>query len=180
MALTIILVIVVVIAAVLVFASTRPDTFRVERSTTIKAPPSMIFDAINDFHRWAEWSPWENIDPGLKRTYSGAPSGVGTVYEWTGNSKVGTGRMEITAATAPSKIVVKLDFLKPMEAHNTAEFTIQPEADCVRVTWAMFGPATFMGKLMTLFISMDRMVGGSFEQGLANLKRVGEAGSRPA
>lgn len=179
MALTGVLVIVVAIAAVLVFASTRPDTFRVERSITIKAPPQKVFDAISDFHRWTEWSPWENIDPGLKRAYGGAQSGVGAVYDWTGNSKVSTGRMEITGATAPSKIVIKLDFLKPMEAHNTAEFTIEPQGggkeEGVRVTWAMFGPALFMGKLMTLFVSMDRMVGGSFEQGLANLKRISEA-----
>ena len=172
-------VVAVVILAVLAFAYTRPDTFRVERSVTIKAPPQKVFDAISDFHRWTEWSPWENIDPGLTRTYSGAPRGVGTVYDWTGNSKVGTGRMEITGAAAPSKIVIKLDFLKPMEAHNTAEFTIEPQGggkeEGVRVTWAMFGPALFMGKLMTVFISMDRMVGGSFEQGLANLKRISEA-----
>ncbi len=172
-------VVVVVIVAVLVFAYTRPDTFRVERSTTIKAPPQKIFDAINDFHRWAEWSPWENIDPQLKRTYSGAASGVGAVYEWTGNSKAGTGRMEITGATSSSKIVIKLDFLKPMEARNIAEFTIEPQAEgqenAVRVTWAMFGPALFIGKLMTVFISMDKMVGGSFEQGLANLRRISEA-----
>ena len=179
MAMTIVIVVVVVIAAVLVFASTRPDTFRVERSTTIKAPPQKIFDAINDFYRWTEWSPWENIDPQLKRTYSGAASGVGAVYDWTGTGKAGTGRMEITGAAAPSKIVIKLDFLKPMEAHNTAEFTIDPQAEgqenAVRVTWAMFGPALFIGKLMTVFISMDRMVGRSFEQGLANLKRISEA-----
>lgn len=172
-------VVVVVIVAVLVFAYTRPDTFRVERSTTIKAPPQKIFDAINDFRRWAEWSPWENIDPQLKRTYSGAASGVGAVYEWTGNSKAGTGRMEITGATSSSKIVIKLDFLKPMEARNIAEFTIEPQAEgqenAVRVTWAMFGPALFIGKLMTVFISMDKMVGGSFEQGLANLRRISEA-----
>ena len=172
-------VVAVVILAVLAFAYTRPDTFRVERSVTIKAPSQKVFDAISDFHRWTEWSPWENIDPGLKRTYSGAPRGVGTVYDWTGNSKVGTGRMEITGITEPSKVVIKLDFLRPMEAHNTAEFTIEPQGggkeEGVRVTWAMFGPALFMGKLMTVFISMDRMVGGSFEQGLANLKRISEA-----
>ena len=175
-------VVLVLVAALLLFAATRPGSFRVERSIDIKAPAQKVFDAINDFRRWAEWSPWEHIDPALGRTYSGAPAGVGTVYEWTGNGKVGTGRMEITSSAAPSKIVIRLDFLKPFEAHNTAEFVLEPvgaanepAGGAVRVTWVMYGPANFMSKLMGVFVSMDRMVGGSFAQGLANLKRISES-----
>ena len=174
MGMTVLIAVVVVIVAALAFASTRPDSFRVERSTSIAAPAQTVFDAINDFHRWADWSPWENIDPQLKRSYSGAPRGVGTVYDWTGNSKVGTGRMEITSATAPSTIVIRLDFLKPFEAHNTAEFILAPAGDGTKVTWAMYGPSPFMFRLMGIFMNMDAMIGKDFEAGLANLKALAE------
>ena len=116
----------VVLAAILGFAATRPGTFRVERSKSIEAPPARIFELINDFHRWAAWSPWEKLDPAMKRTFAGAPSGKGAVYEWAGNSKAGEGRMEITGTSPGSKVTIKLDFLKPFEAHNTAEFTLVP------------------------------------------------------
>ena len=162
------------IAGMLIYAAMRPDSFRIERSASIKAAPEKIFPFINDFHRWTAWSPWEKIDPQLKRTYSGAASGKGAAYAWEGNSKVGSGRMEITEA-APSKIVIKLDFLKPFEAHNTAEFTLAPAAQGeTRVTWAMFGPSPYVSKLMGVFFNMERMVGGQFEQGLANLKAASE------
>lgn len=173
---TLVLVVLLVIAALLLFASTRPDSFRVERSLAIKAPPERIFPLIDDFHRWPAWSPWEKLDPAMTRTHSGPASGVGAVYEWLGNSKVGQGRMEIMQSSAPSRLAIKLDFLKPFEAHNTAEFTLRPQGDATLVHWAMFGPTPFISKLMGLFVSMDRLVGKDFEAGLANLKAEAERG----
>lgn len=164
----------VAVVAFLVFAATRPDTFRIERATTIKAPPEKIFALINDFHGWRSWSPYESLDPAMKRTYSGAPSGKGTVYEWDGNRNVGKGRAEITDIAPPSKVTIKLDFIKPFEAHNVAEFTLQRNGEATKVTWAMFGPSPYMAKVMSIFFSMDRMVGGQFEEGLANLKTIAE------
>ena len=171
----ILIVIVVAIVAVLVLAATRPGVFRVERTAAIKAPPEKIFPFINDFHRWAAWSPWEKIDPALKRTFNGPPTGKGTLYAWEGNSKVGSGSMEITESSPPGRIVIKLDFMKPFEAHNIAEFTLVPGGDSTTVTWAMYGPVPYMAKIMHVFFSMEKMVGGSFEEGLANLKAAAEA-----
>ena len=170
----ILLVVVVLIGALLAYAATRPDTFRVERATVIKAPPAKVFALIDDFHQWAGWSPWEKLDPAMKRTHSGAANGKGAVYAWEGNSDVGAGRMEILETTAPSRVLIRLDFMKPFEATNTAEYTIQPEGDATRVTWAMYGPAPFLSKLMQVFVSMDKMIGKDFEQGLANLKALAE------
>jgi uncharacterized protein YndB with AHSA1/START domain len=164
----------VVVVGILIYAETRPDTFRVQRSTTIKAPPEKIFALINDLHAWAAWSPYEKKDPGMKRTFGGAPSGKGAVYDWDGDKNVGKGRMEITDTTPPSKIVIKLDFYKPFEGHNTAEFTMEPKADSTVVTWAMYGPAAFMMKVMGIFMNMDNMIGNDFAVGLANLKAVAE------
>jgi uncharacterized protein YndB with AHSA1/START domain len=164
----------VAIAAVLVFAATRPDSFRVQRSATIKAPPEKIFPLINDFQKWQAWSPWEDIDPVLRRTYSGPPSGKGTAYAWAGNKDVGQGRMEIIEAAPPAKVVIKLDFLKPFEAHNIAEYTLEKQGDATQVTWAMHGPSSYLAKLMGIFFSMDRMVGTKFEEGLAKLKALAE------
>lgn len=171
---TIALILVVLIAAVLLYAATRPDSFRVERSSTIKAPPEKIFAFINDLHQWEAWSPWEKVDPALKRTYSGAPSGKGAAYAWAGNKEVGSGSMEILETTAPSKVLLKLDFTAPFEAHNMVEFSLVREGDVTRVTQAMFGPSPFISKLMSLVFSMDKMVGGKFEEGLANLKTIAE------
>jgi uncharacterized protein YndB with AHSA1/START domain len=165
---------VVLPAGVLVYAATLPDSFRLERSTVIKAPPEKVFAFIDDFRKWTAWSPWENVDPALKRSYSGPEAGKGAAYAWEGNSNVGTGRMEIVEAAPGAKLVLKLDFLKPFEAHNTAEFTLAREGDATRVTWAMFGPSPYLSKLMSLAFSMDKMVGGMFEQGLANLKSQSE------
>jgi hypothetical protein len=168
---------IVAIAAVLAYAATRPDTFRIQRAASIQAPPEKIFPLIDDFRNWGSWSPWEKMDPALKRAYSGPASGKGAVYEWEGNNKVGKGRMEILEAPPPSKVTIKLDFLKPFEAHNTAEFTLTPRGGTTDVTWAMHGPNLFIGKVMSLFFDMERMVGKDFETGLANLKAVAE---RPA
>jgi hypothetical protein len=172
MILTIAVIVVAVLAGVLAYAATRPDTFRIERAAGIKAPPEKIFPLIDDFHSWVTWSPWENIDPALKRTYSGAATGKGATYAWEGNSKVGTGRMEITESSVPLRITIKLDFIKPFEGHNTAEFRLEPKGGATTVTWAMFGPSTYLSKVMGLFFSMDRMIGGQFEKGLANLKEI--------
>lgn len=171
---TIAIVVVVLIGGVLVFATTRPDAFRVERSVTIKAPPEKIYPYFDDFNRWAVWSPWEKLDPAMKRTFSGAPSGKGAVYAWQGNSKVGEGRMEILESSPSSKLLLKLDFVKPFEGHNTAEYTLLPSGDTTQVTWAMYGPSTYVTKLMGLFVSMDSMIGKDFEAGLANLKAATE------
>lgn len=168
------IVVVVVLAAILLFAATKPDTFRVERTTTIKAPPEKAFALINDFHSWNTWSPYEKKDPDMKRAYSGAANGKGAIYEWDGNKNVGKGRMEITESTPSSRIVIKLDFLSPFEAHNTAEFTLQPQGDSTQVTWAMYGPANYVSKLMSVFFSMDKMIGDDFAIGLANLKAAAE------
>ncbi len=172
--LAIALIIAAAIAGLLIYAATRPDSFRLERSISIKAPAEKVHALIDDFHNWPSWSPWENKDPAMKRTYSGTPKGKGTVYDWDGNKNVGLGRMEITDS-APAKIVIRLDFLKPFEAHNTAEFTLAQQGESTQVTWAMYGPSPFMSKLMGLFFNMEKMVGPDFEAGLVNLKSAAEA-----
>jgi uncharacterized protein YndB with AHSA1/START domain len=164
----------IAIAIVLILAATKPNTFSVQRATTVKAPPEKIFPLINDFHQWGTWSPYENKDPAMKRSYSGAESGKGAVYAWDGNNNVGSGRMEILDTSQPSKIVIKLDFFKPFEGHNTAEFTMLPQGDVTNVTWLMHGPAVFMSKVMQVFMNLDKMIGKDFEVGLANLKRLSE------
>ena len=171
---TIVLAIVAILAAILLFAATRPDSFRVQRATVIQAAPDRIFGFLEDFRQWSAWSPWEKRDPSMTRTHGGAPSGVGAVYAWQGAGKVGAGRMEITESSAPAKVVIKLDFQKPFEAHNTAEFTLEAMGEATQVTWAMYGPSPFMAKLMGIFFSMDAMVGRDFEAGLANLKAAAE------
>jgi uncharacterized protein YndB with AHSA1/START domain len=142
----------------------------------VKAPPEKVFPLINDFHQWTTWSPWEHKDPAMMRTYSGAQSGKGAAYAWDGNKNVGSGRMEILEASSPSKIVIKLDFFKPFEGHNTAEFTMLPQGDAAttNISWVMHGPAPFMSKVMQVFMNMDNMIGKDFEAGLANLKRLTE------
>jgi Polyketide cyclase / dehydrase and lipid transport len=168
-------VLVIAIVVVLILAATKPDTFSVQRAISIQAPAAKIFPLINDFHRWTSWSPYENKDPGMKRSYSGAVEGMGAIYGWEGNKNVGSGRMEILDSSAASKIVIKLDFFTPFEGHNTAEFTMLPQGDAsTNVTWKMYGPAPFMSKLMQVFINLDHMVGKDFEVGLVNLKNISE------
>ena len=162
------------VAALLGYAATKPNTFCVQRTASINAPAEKIFTLISDFRRWLSWSPWEKLDPQLKRTYSGPADGRGAVYEWEGNKKVGTGRMEITEAALPSKIQIKLDFLKPFEAHNTAEFTLETRGNSTNVTWVMHGRQPFLFKVMTTFLNMEKMIGKDFETGLANLKNITE------
>jgi len=150
------------------------DTFRVERSTLIDAPASEIFPRIDDFHAWVDWSPYEKMDANLGKTFTGPAQGVGAAYAWVGK-KAGSGRMEIVQSIPASKVVIRLDFSKPFVAHNTAEFTLEPQAEGTKVTWAMHGPNTLMSKVMGLFFSMDKLVGPQFDEGLANLKRISEA-----
>ena len=165
---------VVVVIGILGLALTKPDDFRVQRSTSIKAPPEKVFALINDFHDWPQWSPWEHKDPAMKRSYSGPESGKSAAYAWEGDKNVGHGGMEIVESSPPSKIVLKLDFLKPFEAHNMVDFSLERSGDATNVVWAMYGPSPFMAKVMTVFVSMDKMVGNDFEAGLANLKAAAE------
>jgi len=164
----------VLVAALLAFAATKPNSFRVQRTASLDAPREKIFPLLSDFHNWISWSPWEKLDPDLKRTYSGAANGKGAVYEWEGDRKAGQGRMEILQSSRPGKLVIQLDFLKPFEAHNTVEFNLDGKGGTTNVSWAMYGPQPFVGKLMTVFFSMDRVVGNDFETGLANLKALVE------
>jgi uncharacterized protein YndB with AHSA1/START domain len=167
--------IVLAVVAVLILAATKPDTFRIQREATIPAPPERVYPLINDFHGWRSWSPWEKMDPDMKRTYGGPEAGPGAVYEWDGNKNVGQGRMEIKESVPPSRVLVQLDFIKPFAAHNTAEFTLDRRGETTHVTWAMTGRQPFMFKVMKVFIDMDRIVGKDFETGLANLKAQAEA-----
>ena len=164
----------VAIAVVLILAATKPNKLRVQRAISIKAPPERIFSLISDFHQWLAWSPYEQKDPAMKRTYGGAERGTGAVYAWDGDKNVGSGRMEILETSAPQKIVIKLDFFKPFEGHNTAEFTMLPQGDGTHVTWLMHGPANFMSRLIQVFLNLDKMIGKDFEAGLANLKTLTE------
>jgi len=165
---------VVLIAALLVFAATRPDTFRVQRAASIKAPPEKVFALLNDFQRWEAWSPWEKKDPAMRRTFSVVTSGKGAQYAWEGNKEVGQGRMEIAESVPPSKVAIKLDFVKPFEAHNAVEFTLEPKGEATNVTWAMQGDTPLSREDRPRVPDMDKMVGKDFEAGLANLKTLAE------
>lgn len=168
------IVVVVLVAALLIFSATRPDTFRMQRTASIKTPPEKIFPLINDFHSWGSWSPYEKKDPTMKRTYSGAANGRGSAYEWEGNNEVGKGRIEISESSPPFKVTLNLDMIKPIEGHNVVEFTLQTQGDAANVTWAMHGTSSYLAKVMGIFFSVDSMIGRDFETGLANLKAVAE------
>ncbi|MCP3473694.1 SRPBCC family protein [Bradyrhizobium sp. CCGUVB1N3] len=162
------------IAGILAFAGTKPDMFRVERTLAVKAPADAIYPLIADFQRWTSWSPYEGRDPGMKRAFGSTTQGRGATYAWDGNKDIGAGRMEILEANTPSKLRIKLDFERPFEGHNIAEFTFVPQGGATLVTWAMYGPAPFISKLMQVFVNMDNMIGKDFETGLANLKKLTE------
>lgn len=164
----------IVVGLVIVIAM-QPADFRVERSATIPAPPEEVFAQVNDFHAWKEWSPWAKLDPKSKETYEGPAAGAGAIFKWSGNNEVGEGMMTLTDSQPNDLIRIKLDFIRPFAATNTAEFTFKPEGDQTRVTWSMFGQNTFMGKAIHLVMDMDKMVGGNFEQGLAQMKSAVEA-----
>ena len=162
------------LAALMLYVATRPANFRIQRSMRIAAPREKLFAYVADLHNFDAWSPWAPLDPAMRKTHFGAASGVGAGYEWQGNNKVGHGRMEITDAVEPARVLIKLDFLKPFEAHNTAEYLLAASGEGTEFTWAMHGSNSFLAKLMGLFFNMDRMVGGQFEQGLASLKALAE------
>ena len=165
-------------AIILVFlgvVALQPSDFRVVRTTTIAAPPQAVFAQVNDFHKWEEWSPWAKLDPASKATFEGPSAGPGAIFRWAGNEKVGEGGMTITESRPDELIRIKIDFLKPFQATNTAEFTFKPEGDQTVVTWSMAGKNNFVSKAICLFMNMDKMVGGDFEKGLAQMKSVVEA-----
>jgi uncharacterized protein YndB with AHSA1/START domain len=163
------------IVVVVVAVATRPDSFRVERSLEIAAPASAVFPLINDFHKWEGWSPWEKLDPGMKRSFEGAPAGTGAIYGWTGNDKVGAGRMTILDSQPDQSVTIKLEFIKPFPSTSDTRFTLTPSGSGTRLTWTMEGKNNFMAKAFTMFMDMDKMVGKDFEQGLASIKGLAEA-----
>ena len=170
-------ILVALFVGVVVFIATRPNLFRVERAIQINAAPERIYAMLDDFHAWAAWSPWEKRDPAMRRAFSGATTGMGAIYEWEGDRKVGKGRMEITGADPSTALRIKLDFFKPFVSHNQTLFTLAPGEGSTRVVWTMEGPNLLMSKLMSLFISMDNMIGKDFEKGLANLKAALDSAS---
>jgi uncharacterized protein YndB with AHSA1/START domain len=161
------------LGVLLLLAAFRPDSFRIERSVAIAAPPEKVYAQLADFRAWSRWSPWEKKDPALRRNFSGAPQGVGAAYAWE-SDKVGHGRMEIAEARVATDVRIKIDFVKPFEAHNVVDFTLRPQGGKTVVRWAMHGPNTYLGKLMGIFMDMDRVIGRDFEDGLAALKTVAE------
>ena len=165
---TIVIVFVVVVAL-------QPADFRVARSAAISAPAPAVFAQVNDFHNWQAWSPWAKLDPAMKQSYEGAPAGNGAIYSWSGNNEVGEGRMTLIESRPSDLIRIKLEFMKPFQATNTAEFTFKAEGNQTAVTWSMFGANGFMAKAFGLFMNMDKMVGGDFEKGLAQMKSIAEA-----
>jgi hypothetical protein len=170
----IVITIAVLVVALLAYATTQPDEFKIERSAVVNAPAATIFPLINNFKAWQPWSPFEKKDPNMKRTYSGAETGVGSMYAWDGNSDIGAGSMEITESTPNTRVVIAMHFLRPMEDKSTVAFTVTPQGESNTVTWSMYGPNNFAGKLMGVFMNIDKMVGADFEAGLADLKAIAE------
>jgi len=166
--------VVVLFTALLIFAGTKPDTFRVERTKSVKTSPAKILSLIDDFHKWGDWSPWEKLEPAMKRTYSGADRGKGSGYAWEDNNRIGKGRMEIIDISPPSRVIIKLDFEKPMEGHNVADFTLEGKGDSTMVRRAMYSPNPHLAKGISIFFGMDKMIGKDFETGLIHLKAVAE------
>jgi len=173
-AVAIVLLVVLAIVVVLLLAATKPRIFRVQRQANVNAGPDKLFPYINDFHKWAEWSPYEKLDPGMKRTFRGNTSGKGAIYEWEGNSKAGKGRMEILESSPSARVSIKLDFIKPFEGHNIAEFVMAPKEGHTEIIWSMQGPAPFVARIFHVFINMDTMIGKDFQAGLNNLKAIAE------
>lgn len=163
---------IVVTGCMLAFVATRPDTFRVQRTTVIDAPPERIFPLIGDFRKYVLWSPYEKYDPSMSRTYSGA--GKGAVYQWDGKGKAGKGRMEIAHTSPPLMAVIRLDYVRPFETQSIVEFTLRPEGSSTRVSWAVRGANPYIAKLIQLVVNTDRVLGRDFETGLANLKALVE------
>jgi hypothetical protein len=173
-----IVVIVLIIAIFCVVVAMQPAHYQVERSATINAPAPVVFAQVNDFHKWESWSPWEKIDPNMKKAFSGSASGNGAVYNWVGNDQVGEGRMTITDSRPSDLIKIKLEFIKPFAATNATDFTFTPQGNQTNVKWTMAGDNNFIGKAFCLFMDMDKMVGGDFEKGLAQMKTVAEGAAK--
>jgi hypothetical protein len=171
----IIVVLIVIVLALLAYAASKPNTVRYTRRARINAPPEKIAALITDFRKWGVWSPWEKKDPDLKRTFSGKENGVGAVYAWEGDKNVGSGRMEILEAS-PRKIRIQLDFIAPFKASNLAEFDLTPQGGATDVNWVMTGENLFMGKVMSIFLDFDKLIGKDFESGLAEMKAAAERG----
>lgn len=167
---------VVVVLALIV--AMQPSEFRIERSAVIAAPAPAVFAQVDDFHNWKAWSPWAKLDPAAKNSFEGAPSGKGAAFSWAGNNKVGEGRMTITESRPNELIRIKLEFLKPFDATNTAEFTFRPEGERTAVTWSMYGHNNFISRAVFLFVNMDKALGGEFEKGLASMKSAAEASAK--
>jgi len=176
--LAVVIIVVVVVGALAVIVALQPSHYRIERSANISAPAATVFAQVNDFHKWEAWSPWARIDPNMKQAYQGAPAGTGAIYTWTGNKEVGEGRMTITESHPDDLIKIKLEFIKPFAATNATDFSFAPQGNQTNVKWTMSGDNNFMGKAFGLFINMDKMVGGDFEKGLAQLKSVAETASK--
>ncbi|HYD18206.1 MAG TPA: SRPBCC family protein [Patescibacteria group bacterium] len=154
--------------------SRQPDEFRVTRSTVVYAQPEAPFALVNDLHRWNDWSPWAKLDPNAKNEFEGPVAGTGAAFKWSGNNKVGEGKMTITESQAPNLVRMRLEFLKPFKATNETEFTFRPETSGTLVSWSMSGKNNFMSKAMNLVMNCDKMVGGQFEKGLADMKALAE------
>jgi polyketide cyclase/dehydrase/lipid transport protein len=169
------LVLAVAIAGVLLLAATRPTHYRVERSATIAAAPAAVFAQVNDLHRWNEWSPWEKLDPAMKRTYAGPETGPDASYAWAGNDEVGEGRMTIVESVPQERVGIRLEFIKPWTETCQVRFALAPQAAGTRVTWSLQGDHNFVSKVMCVFMDMDKMIGGDFERGLGQLRTVAEA-----
>ena len=166
-------VVVVAIAGILFYAATKPDSFRVQRVVLINAPSDKVFPLINDMKAWTAWSPYEKKDPAMKRTYGAVTAGKGATYAWDGDKNVGQGSIEIVES-GPRKILLKLDFVKPFEAHNMGEFLLEPKGDSTSVTWATYGTSPYMSKVIGTFMNIDDLIGRDFEKGLADLKAAAE------
>ncbi len=169
----IVIVVVVLLLAIFIYAWSKPDTFHVERSISIRAPQEKLFAIINDFHQWNEWTPY-NKDPAMKKTYSGSANGKGAVYAWEGNKEVGQGEITITDTTPPKEVVLALHMIKPFEGRNRVVFSLDARGDSTTVTWTLEDRHTYLMKIMSMFINLDKMIGGDFEVGLAKLKTVAE------
>lgn len=171
----VLLVLAVIVVIFVIVAALQPADYRVTRSASIAAPPGAVFTQVNDLHRWEAWSPWEKLDPAMKRVHEGPPAGTGAVYAWAGNNKAGEGRMTITESRPNEYIRMNLEFIKPFASRCTTEFTFKPESDQTAVTWTMTGQKNFISKAICLFMSMDKLIGGDFEKGLTNLKSLSES-----
>jgi hypothetical protein len=169
---------VVVVGVFAAIVAMRPSDFRVERSAVVSAPASVVFAQVNDLHNWAGWSPWAKLDPAAKQTLEGPRAGTGAAFAWAGNNQVGEGRMTITESRPNELVRFRLDFVKPFAGTNTAEFTFKPQGNQTAVTWSMSGRQNFITKAFCMFMSMDKMVGGQFEQGMAQMKSVAEASNK--